>query len=447
MAKTAVPEILSLLSKEEEEKLKELWSAIGPLIKDDASHTEVPNQDGAEIAAPVPSIHITNSTPADGEEDTDSDSATSAPSRTHTSSSSAKTSIDTSDNSSKAATSQSEAAALPTPDSTRAHFWKLVKHEDPDMVLVRFLRARKWHVKNALAMLTAAVAWRSEEVRVDDDIMRNGEEGALKATRSADPAARKLGEDFLAQMRMGKSFMHGCDKEGRSICLIRARLHKPGAQSTESLERFQVFLTELGRIVSVAPNNTVCLIFDLGGFSMANMDYAPIKLLIKCFEGNYPESLGIVHVYRAPWIVNGIWRIIRGWLDPVVAKKVKFVGSVKELEEYIPRKQIIAELGGDEQWTYEYLEPVEGENDRMQDTKRRTELEAAHYALIQAYEKNTAEWINSRTSLPTELKARRKTLAARLGESYWQLDPYIRARTHYDRAGILNAGGKVNFYP
>ncbi len=42
------------------------------------------------------------------------------------------------------------------------------------------------------------------------------------------------------------------------------------------------------------------------GFSMANMDYTPVKFMIKCFEANYPESLGAVLVHKAPWIFQGM---------------------------------------------------------------------------------------------------------------------------------------------
>ena len=41
------------------------------------------------------------------------------------------------------------------------------------------------------------------------------------------------------------------------------------------------------------------------GFSMANMDYTPVKFMIKCFEANYPESLGVVLVHKAPWVFQG----------------------------------------------------------------------------------------------------------------------------------------------
>ena len=67
-------------------------------------------------------------------------------------------------------------------------------------------------------------------------------------------------------------------------------------------------------------------------FTMANMDYTPVKFMIKIFEANYPESLGTVLVHKSPWLFQGIWKIIKGWLDPVVAAKVHFTSSVEDLE-------------------------------------------------------------------------------------------------------------------
>ena len=53
--------------------------------------------------------------------------------------------------------------------------------------------------------------------------------------------------------------------------------------------------------------DTACVVFDMTGFSLANMDYAPVKFMIKCFEAHYPESLGVCLVHKAPWVFSGIW--------------------------------------------------------------------------------------------------------------------------------------------
>lgn len=32
-----------------------------------------------------------------------------------------------------------------------------------------------------------------------------------------------------------------------------------------------------------------------------------MKFILKCFEANYPESLGIMLIHRAPWVFSGWW--------------------------------------------------------------------------------------------------------------------------------------------
>jgi hypothetical protein len=149
-----------------------------------------------------------------------------------------------------------EALASMSPETLRATFWSMVKHDHPDALLLRFLRARKWDVERALAMMVATMKWRSSEVHVDDDIMKNGELASLEASNGSDPTKRRLGEDFLAQMRLGKSFLHGVDKNGRPMCFVRVRLHKQGEQSEESLERYTVFVIESARMVLQPPVDT-----------------------------------------------------------------------------------------------------------------------------------------------------------------------------------------------
>jgi hypothetical protein len=149
-----------------------------------------------------------------------------------------------------------EALASLTPETLRATFWSMVKHDHPDALLLRFLRARKWDVEKALVMMVSTMRWRSADVHVDDDIMKNGELASLEAAQGSDPAKRRLGEDFLAQMRLGKSFLHGVDNNGRPMCFVRVRLHKQGEQSEESLERYTVFVIESARMVLQPPVDT-----------------------------------------------------------------------------------------------------------------------------------------------------------------------------------------------
>ncbi|KIW89617.1 uncharacterized protein Z519_09773 [Cladophialophora bantiana CBS 173.52] len=334
------------------------------------------------------------------------------------------------------------------PESLRDTFWSMVKADHPDALLLRFLRARKWDVDKALVMLVSTMRWRSQEQHVDDDVVLRGEGGALEDSKSSDPSIKREGEDFLAQLRLGKSFLHGTDKEGRPLCFVRVRLHRGGDQTERALERYTVYVIETARLALRPPVETACIVFDMTHFTMANMDYTPVKFMIKIFEANYPESLGAVLVHKAPWIFQGIWKIIRGWLDPVVAGKVHFTSGVEDLEKFIPRSQIIKELDGDEDWEYKYAEPIHGENDHMKDEAPRDSLLTERDAHVREYQNKTYEWISIGTGPDMDkIKEERHALARKLNENYWKLDKYVRARTYYDRTGMIGPDGKINFYP
>lgn len=98
-------------------------------------------------------------------------------------------------------------------------------------------------------------------MHVDDDIMKNGEGGAAASEKDADADKKRIGHDFMQQLRMGKSFLHGTDKEGRPICVVRVRLHRNGDQCAESIERYTVHIIETARLLLIAPVETaVCSI-------------------------------------------------------------------------------------------------------------------------------------------------------------------------------------------
>ncbi|KYK56674.1 CRAL/TRIO domain protein [Drechmeria coniospora] len=337
--------------------------------------------------------------------------------------------------------------ASQTPESIRQALWSMVKHDNPDALVLRFLRARKWDVDKAIVMLISALSWRNSQMKVDSDIMMNGEGGAALDERNGAADAKKLASDFMTQCRTGMSFLHGTDKEGRPICIIKVRLHKPGAQSAESLERYTVFVIETARMALKAPVDTATVVFDMTGFTLANMDYHPVKFMIQCFEANYPESLGAVLVHNSPWVFQGIWRIIRGWLDPVVAAKVHFTNNRAGLEKFIAANQIIKDLGGDEDWEFTYVEPREGENDAMMDTNTRDRLLKGRAELYKEFEAATQKWIQAPDSQEgKEAAAERPKLAEKLRVDYWTLDPYVRSRSLYDRIGNILPGGGVNWY-
>ncbi|KAI4187126.1 MAG: hypothetical protein L6R41_003032, partial [Letrouitia leprolyta] len=395
------------LTPEQELKLQELWTAtlrvFGVQAPEDAEY----QHPGSGTATPDKNVKKKKHSMFKKSKDEDDD----------------KASTDQNDKYGQSKEFQ-QVLATQDPEKLRSAFWSMVKHDHPDGLLLRFLRARKWNVHNALVMLIATMNWRLKDIRVDDDIMKRGEGQAVSDSLSTNAAVQKEGKDFLAQLRLGKSFLHGVDKEGRPMCFVRVRLHRQGEQSETSLERYTVYTIETARLLLAPEVDTAVSLEEQGPDPIADeLDYAPVKFMIKCFEANYPESLGVVLVHKSPWIFQSIWNIIKGWLDPVVASKVHFTKNLEELERFVDKSHIIKELGGDDPWEYQYVEPRTGENERMVDESSLQRLVDERSSIVKEYENTTQEWITNSENRKV-LQQKRNDLAERLRSGYWQLDPY-----------------------
>lgn len=71
--------------------------------------------------------------------------------------------------------------------------------------------------------------------------------------------------------------------------------------------------------------------------------------LIGVFQNHFPETLKQAVVINTPWIFRAVWKIVSAFLDPVVKKKIKIVGSggEKAVREIMNEDQIPGWLGGE----------------------------------------------------------------------------------------------------
>eukprot|EP00162_Nutomonas_longa_P007895 comp18109_c0_seq1/m.31778 comp18109_c0_seq1/g.31778 ORF comp18109_c0_seq1/g.31778 comp18109_c0_seq1/m.31778 type:complete len:217 (-) comp18109_c0_seq1:6-656(-) len=100
-----------------------------------------------------------------------------------------------------------------------------------------------------------------------------------------------------------------------------------------------------------AKTDSLCLVFDMTGFGLSNMDYSFVKFLIGTFEKYYPERLGKALLVNSPWLFWGCWKIISPWLDKRTSSKVHFVDT-KQLDEHIDKDNLTKFLGGNDDWEF-----------------------------------------------------------------------------------------------
>lgn len=275
----------------------------------------------------------------------------------------------------------------------RPELFRGLAAEHPDVYMLRFLRARKWDVEKAVDMLIGTLKWK---------------------VKAAFPAffrdmERLVGEKTL---KSEKGYMiPGRDKEGRPIAVVHIAKHHPKETTLLESKRLALYMVENARLFLKSPAEALTIIVDFHGFSLSNVDMEMAKFLAGAMEAYYPESLGTSLLVDPPFIFKGVWAIVKGWLDPVVASKIQFI-SRKQLHDFVAPEVIPKALGGpakDHVWIPPASWAPRGEPDEKE--VEATEKWTASY---ENFWEQTRKWVASQGS--EETSRIRQEAAVELGK-------------------------------
>jgi len=213
-----------------------------------------------------------------------------------------------------------------------------------DAMLLRFLRARKFDVSKAKAMLLSAEQWRKDE-KVDELV------------QTFEFKEREEVNKYYPQ------YYHKIDKDGRPIYIERlGQLDMKALYAATSEERLlkrliceyerstRERMPASARVVG-HPVETFCTILDLQGVSLTNFyrvkDY--ISQASAIGQDRYPEIMGKFYVINAPWAFSAVWNVIKRWLDEVTVSKIEIIGSTYQdkLLAQIPAENLPKDFGGE----------------------------------------------------------------------------------------------------
>ncbi|KAI8067870.1 CRAL-TRIO domain-containing protein [Gongronella butleri] len=310
-------------------------------------------------------------------------------------------------------------------------FWTMVCTDNPDAVVLRFLRARKWDKQAALNMLLNCLRWRI--VERTDDIVSLGENGLKEELDRLKPG---MGQAFIENLHSNKAVIGGPAKDGYPIAYLNPRFHKKEDQDHEVIKIMTIYFMESSRMVVHQPVEAACIVFNMDGFTLANWDFEFIKFLVKCFEAYYPETLGYAIIHKAPWVFSTLWSMVTPILDPVVASKFRFTKTNEELAAFIDEALIpdfIMGTGTIEKNTVIPTLPPAG-------ILLSERIEKAEYKVYSAqcaqYLESTATWIKTDTPAKDDSRV---TVARSLRHAVVRNDDHLRGRTHFHDSGLVEA--------
>ncbi|CAL5214667.1 unnamed protein product [Lathyrus oleraceus] len=235
--------------------------------------------------------------------------------------------------------SKDEATLSLPPEEVSIYGIPLLADERSDVILLKFLRARDFKVKEALTMIKNTIRWRKEfgiEELLDE----------------------KLGDELEKVV-----YMHGFDKENHPVCyniygeFQNKELYKKTFSDEEKRQNFLRwrirFLEKSIRNLDFN-NGDACTIVhvndlkDSPGPGKWEIRQAT-KQALQLFQDNYPEFVAKQVFINVPWWYLAVNRMISPFLTQRTKSKFVFAGPSKSTEtllSYIAPEQLPVKYGG-----------------------------------------------------------------------------------------------------
>ncbi|KAM3305991.1 patellin-3 [Capsicum chacoense] len=215
----------------------------------------------------------------------------------------------------------------------------LLKDDRSDVILLKFLRAREFNVKEAFAMLKNTILWR-KEFNIEELVDEN------------------LGDDVEKVV-----FMDGHDKEGHPVCynvygeFQNKELYNKTFGDEEKRNKFLrwrvQFLEKSIRKLDFSPGgiNTIFQVSDLKnspGPGKRELRIATRQAL-QLLQDNYPEFVAKQVFINVPWWYLAFYTMISPFMTHRTKSKFVFAGPSKTAEtlyKYISPEQVPVQYGG-----------------------------------------------------------------------------------------------------
>ncbi|XP_071729320.1 patellin-3-like [Rutidosis leptorrhynchoides] len=222
------------------------------------------------------------------------------------------------------ATVTEETPTAPQPAPEEVSIWgiPLLADERSDVVLLKFLRARDFKVKEAFTMLKNVVAWRKEF----------GIESLL--------------DENLGSEQEKVVYMHGTDKEGHPVCYnaygeygnkeLYNQTFATDEKRTKFLQWRIQFLEKSIRKLDFSPDG-ICTIVQVIDFKNSPGPFQwelrqTTNQALQLFQDNYPEFIAKQVFINVPFLYLAFYKIISPFFTQRTKSKFVFAGPSKTAE-------------------------------------------------------------------------------------------------------------------
>ena len=138
------------------------------------------------------------------------------------------------------------------------------------------------------------------------------------------------------------------DKSGRTIIWVRFRFHDPKVSPAKDVARLLVTTMLYALRDPDAQRKGVCLVHDMRGIQLRNLDSSVPRLIFTTVLPNLPIRVGRIILFNPPWIIGKvILPIVLTFMSSKLKSRLVIInGKPEPIFEYVSRDNLPTELGG-----------------------------------------------------------------------------------------------------
>ena len=156
-------------------------------------------------------------------------------------------------------------------------------------------------------------------------------------------------KDIPIQIKTGKAFIHGHDKEGRPCVVIKQSLHIPGETDMEEMIRYGFYIMEKALNEAAKVNKKdIVLLMDRIDFGWSNVDKRMItnRGINGIIQDYYAEKVYRVYIYPINWLFQTLMQMAGPFLSKETIEKMVYLNKEEELKQFFTDENLLKELGG-----------------------------------------------------------------------------------------------------
>lgn len=207
---------------------------------------------------------------------------------------------------------------------------------------LRYLRATKWNLPQAIKRIEETMIWRRSF-------------GLVKIPGHIEESALISASTVEHENESGKNLILGYDNDNRPCLYLRN-----GYQNTApSIKQVQHLVFMLERVIQFMPpgQDSLALLIDFKAapaelkLSASFPSLSISKQVLHILQNHYPERLGRGLFTNIPWIGHAFFKVVGPFIDPYTRSKTIYD---QPFENFVPQQQLDKEFNGLLDFQYEH---------------------------------------------------------------------------------------------